>query len=274
MRKWVDNLITGILGGFIVLLLGCEITMMVTDKTNGLPSLFGYSFLYVETDSMVGENKDSLAVGEGIVIKRKNPDSVEVGEVITFYDNETTAKASPTHQLVTHRVMDIDRSDPNDLIYYCFGDNVNSGSNVSSTLKYPDVANIVHEEYYKGSLVAHSLGFGSFLKATQETWFMPVTVFGPLLIIAIWQGAEMLVDGHKAEKEEQAQIEALMVAAGVDPKDERIHLLYEEKFRYRIELEKESAEAKKKEKERFRKEAMKEKKRQMAALRKESGGGK
>jgi hypothetical protein len=56
VKKWVDNLITGILGGFIVILLGCEITMMVTEKKSGIPSVMGYSFLYVQTDSMVGTN--------------------------------------------------------------------------------------------------------------------------------------------------------------------------------------------------------------------------
>lgn len=268
MKKWLDNLITGILGGFIVLLLGAEISMMVTEKKNGIPSLFGYSFLYVKTDSMVGDNPDSLAVGDGIVIKHFDPEDVQVGQVITFLDMECKG-ATPTEQIVTHRVMDIDRTDPNDLIFFCFGDNPESHYNVSTVLTYPEVANVVHQQYYKGTLVTHSPNFGAFILSTQQTWFMPVTVFIPLGLIAIWEGIDAFREGRKEEKELQKEVAEAMAAAGIDPKDERSRLLYEEKFRYKVELKHEIEEALAREKAKFEKEFDRAKKDEKARLKKE-----
>jgi hypothetical protein len=276
MKKWVDNLITGILGGFIVLLLGAEITMMVTEKKNGIPSLFGYSFLYVKTDSMVGDNPDSLAVGDGCVIRYRDPSTVTVGTVITFYDEYTTDTAKPTDELVTHRVMEIKGYKDLGDCFFCYGDNVQSSSNVGKGVYDGSLANIVPFRNYKGSLVSHSKGLGDFIKNTKQTWFMPVTVFVPLALIAVWEGVDIFREGRKAEKEEDAEIEAAMVAAGVDPKDEKTRLLYEEKFRYKIELKHEVEEAKKAEKARFAKTLAAEKKKEKARLEKEAlkGDGK
>ncbi|MCI2111716.1 MAG: hypothetical protein LKK13_05225 [Bacilli bacterium] len=264
MKKWVDNLLSGILGAFIVILLGCEITMIATERKNGLPSLFGYSFLYVKTDSMVGDRPDSLLVGDGIVIKRYDPSAVEVGDVITFYDEKVSSGYVPTHGLVTHRVYDI-KTEDDGLVFYCTGDNASSGRNAY---------NIVTAADYKGTMVAHSLAFGSFLEATQETWFMPVTVFVPLGLLAIWEGIDIFRDGRKAEKEEQAQVEAMMAEAGVNPKDEGTRLLFEEKFRYKIELRREAEEAMKKERARYRKELAKARKKAGSETREETGENK
>jgi hypothetical protein len=273
VRKWIDNLITGILGGFIVILLGCEITMMVTERKSGIPSVLGYSFLYVQTDSMVGTKSDSLNVGEGIVIKHYDPTTVKVGTVITFYDEYTTPTATATKLIVTHRVMEIKPYKDYGDCFYCFGDNSESSSNVGKGVYDGTLANIVPFTNYKGSLVNHSMGLGNFIKSTKQTWFMPVTVFIPLALIATWEGIDIFREGRKAEKEEQKEIEDAMIAAGVDPKDEATRLLYEEKFRYKIELKHEIEDAKAAEKARFEKELAAEKQKEKERLRKEMAKG-
>ena len=71
-----------------------------------LASLFGFSPLSVQTDSMTGKNKDSFNAGDLIVISsvddRKN---LKVGDVITFWD-----LIGGTKQLNTHRIVEIDDS--------------------------------------------------------------------------------------------------------------------------------------------------------------------
>jgi hypothetical protein len=102
---------------------------------------------------------------------------------------------------------------------------------------------------------------------------MPVTVFIPLAIIATWEGIDIFREGRKAEKEEQKEIEDAMIAAGVDPKDEATRLLYEEKFRYKIELKHEIEDAKAAEKAKFEKELAAEKQKEKERLRKEMAKG-
>ena len=100
-KKIASKIVDVVLGALIVLILGLQIDMFITKNNNfGIPSLFGYSFMEVLTDSMEGENQDSFDAGEGVVIQKHNVEEVKAGDVIAFY-SETIGYC------VSHRVVEI-----------------------------------------------------------------------------------------------------------------------------------------------------------------------
>ena len=100
-KKIASKIVDIVLGALIVLILGLQIDMFITKSNNhGIPSLFGYSFMEVLTDSMEGDKDDSFAAGEGIVIQKKDVNDVRAGEVIAFY-------SEAIGYCVSHRVIEI-----------------------------------------------------------------------------------------------------------------------------------------------------------------------
>ena len=100
-KKIASKIVDVVLGALIVLILGLQIDMFITKNNNfGIPSLFGYSFMEVLTDSMEGENPDSFDAGEGVVIQKRDVNEVKAGEVITFYSEQI-------QYCVSHRVIEI-----------------------------------------------------------------------------------------------------------------------------------------------------------------------
>jgi PKD repeat protein len=185
MKKWVSHLIDGVMGFFIVGLFGLQITMMISEKNNyGVPSLFGYSFMQVLTDSMAkpnGQTTDttyedltdsdgkaitvtklgplSLDQYTGIIIEKADPSSIKVGEVITFYSDVLEAP-------VTHRVIEIKKDTDNTYVFYTFGDNPESLTcstwvNNKIACSYPANKDTVKEKYLIGRVLWHNDAFGS-----------------------------------------------------------------------------------------------------------------
>ena len=100
-KKIASKIVDVVLGALIILILGLQIDMFITKNNNfGIPSLFGYSFMEVLTDSMEGENPDSFDAGEGVVIQKRDVNDVKAGEVITFYSEQI-------QYCVSHRVIEI-----------------------------------------------------------------------------------------------------------------------------------------------------------------------
>lgn len=101
-KKKVGRIIVDcILGGLIVLVLGMQVNTMLTKKDNyDVPSLFGYSFMQVLTDSMEGSAPDAFDAGEGIIIQKKDVNEVKPEDVITFFSESI-------HFCVSHRVQEI-----------------------------------------------------------------------------------------------------------------------------------------------------------------------
>lgn len=101
-KKKIGKIIVDcVLGGLIVLVLGMQVNTMLTKKDNyDVPSLFGYSFMQVLTDSMEGSATDAFDAGEGIIIQKKEISEVKPGDVITFYSESIKF-------CVSHRVQEI-----------------------------------------------------------------------------------------------------------------------------------------------------------------------
>lgn len=81
-----------------ILIVNCVLIVKNFTNPDKPPSLFGYTPMIVLTDSM----DPLIAEGDIILSKTVDPDSVEVGDVISFFD-----PSSPDDAILTHRVIEI-----------------------------------------------------------------------------------------------------------------------------------------------------------------------
>ena len=266
VRKWASRLVTA----FLLLLVGfvgyCQVSMVVTMNSNyGVPSVFGYSFLYVATDSMEGDLPDSLPVGTGIVIQDVDPHSIAPGDIITFY---YPAIGAPD----THRVHEIEEDEEGNLTFYTRGDNLNAQlSNGQWDENYREV---VPEEHYLGKVVSHSKSFGTFLTYVSPQvpsdhnharWVFPLLVILPLAICAAITIISTVRQLRKEGKEEKEAIAKAMAEEGIDQSDEAKVLAFEEKWRFKKELREQYEREKEKERKKLLKEMKKKEKSEAGA---------
>ena len=254
-----------ILGLLVALMLYIEVSFVVTANhagNYGVPSAFGHSFLYVATDSMVGDNPDSLNQGTGIIIRHDDPSQIKEGDVITFYYPRLQ---NPD----THRVLSIVENEDGTRTFLTRGDNLHAWSCAGQPNNTcPETAwESVDEKYYIGTVVWHSDGFGTFLTlvspqagaaAGRTAWLGPVLILVPILGIILSSTIDTAKQYRKEKKAYEQELHAAMLEAGVDPNDEKAALLFEEKYNYKKDLREQMEKEKAKEKARLRKELEKE----------------
>lgn len=276
MKKGVSVALDILLGGVVVFLAYCQISMMVSmnqPENYGVPRLFGGSVLYVVTDSMAEdthpeatpEQKEEtervgsmypishIEPGSGVFIEKVDPSSIQVGDVITFYYE---ALGAPD----THRVMEIVEpcEESNyQYVYLTRGDNLHSSFG-SWDVSYRD--DPVFEDKLIGKVTRVSSFLGGVLKFVSPgvpggyaVWFVPLLVVIPISFIAVSmiRGA---VKEEKVEKEAlEAEVREAMIKDGKDPNDEAAHYMYEEKIAYKRELRILMEKEKAKERERIQK---------------------
>ena len=83
------------------------IASVTANRTGGEPSVFGYVFSSVQTDSMQGTiNKGDFVVGKLI----DNDTEIKVGDIITFRDYYYGEKMTVTHRVI--EILDPETSSP------------------------------------------------------------------------------------------------------------------------------------------------------------------
>lgn len=89
----VLDIITNVLVVPVLLVaLVCSILMFSAKKHNAVPSLFGYSAVKILTGSMAYTDpsctivQEEFAVNRTVLVKKVNPESLQVGDVIAFYE--------------------------------------------------------------------------------------------------------------------------------------------------------------------------------------------
>ncbi len=93
----------------ILLLLFSIMNIRAGNRNDGFPNIFGKGFLSVQTSSMDGDKEDSFKAGDLLIVsvfKEKNFDSLEVGQVVTFYDPTVNNNQGG---LNSHRIVYIHR---------------------------------------------------------------------------------------------------------------------------------------------------------------------
>jgi signal peptidase len=144
-------------------------TMLFTRDEYSVPNVFGYSYLSIATNSMEGDNPDSLFVGDLIVINRKvDKTNLKVGQIITF---ETFINGK--RALNTHRIVSVTGS-ANNVKYETQGDNVNQ----------PDLV-LVSPSEVVGVFQKKMPGAGKFIDFLQSpTGFFVLIVLPALLFLS------------------------------------------------------------------------------------------
>lgn len=104
-----------------ILVINCTLLIKGWTNSKEIPSIGGVFPMIVLSDSMYPE----FASGDLILCRVKEPEEVEIGDVISYYDPQSTDSA-----VVTHRVQSI-TSDENGVAFMTKGDFNNSADPVA-----------------------------------------------------------------------------------------------------------------------------------------------
>lgn len=106
--KRIINIVTTVLSCLVLgVILFCLISVSISKIKGEQPNLFGYSFLYILTDSMEPE----LPVGTSILVKKCSADDVKVGDYVTYKTDDELYSASGV-KYVTHKCIESAHVDP------------------------------------------------------------------------------------------------------------------------------------------------------------------
>lgn len=99
----------------LIFVIGLTVFVSVLNASAGkVPSVLGFSVLQVQTGSMEPE----IPVGGIVITFKVKPDSLKVGDIISFYSNDTTISG----KVNTHRIVEIKDSDSGERIFKTKGD--------------------------------------------------------------------------------------------------------------------------------------------------------
>ena len=99
----------------VILIFGLTIFVSVLRASAGkAPSVFGFSVLQVTSGSMEPE----IPVGGIVIVRKVKPDSLKVGDVISFYSNDVDISG----KVNTHRIIEIKQSESGEKIFRTKGD--------------------------------------------------------------------------------------------------------------------------------------------------------
>ena len=164
------------------------IASITANRTGGQPSVMGYVFSSVQTNSMQGTiDKGDFVVGKLIDDNTK----IKEGDIISYYDY-----IGGKQVVVTHRVIEI--IDPDTVPGY-----VTQGDNE----KYPD--DIVKTRDTLHSVYKFRIPFlGKFIDFLKTPFGFIITLVIPLLSFIAWQAYKLILlffKSKQAELEEQAE---------------------------------------------------------------------
>lgn len=99
----------------VIFILGLTIFVSVLRASAGkAPSVFGFSVLQVTSGSMEPE----IPVGGIVIVRKVKPESLKVGDVISFYSNDVDISG----KVNTHRIVEIKQSESGEKIFRTKGD--------------------------------------------------------------------------------------------------------------------------------------------------------
>lgn len=161
MRKTLSSIITGLSLMLFAISIGIMFVATTAVKNNELMYIFNISFSLIPSESMVGDQEDSLDKYDMVILKNKPFEDLEIGDVIVFqsktYQNGTYIDFLKIHRIVGGTVEDGFITQGDNTITNPNTDQFDSGS----TMIYADPA--VTEDTYQGTL------------STKVTFIKPLT---------------------------------------------------------------------------------------------------
>lgn len=158
-------------------------------KSEGPPSILGVTPLVVLTGSMDGDQKDSFPTGSMIFLKE--PEDLEVGDIIAYKD-----PASSKLSIVTHRIIEVITEEDGRVYYRTKGDANNA-----------EDPNAIPSGMIIGQYFFHLPHMGDFSLFLQEPIGMLLFIGVPILLFIGYDGIRGKVS-KKKKTDEQAELEA------------------------------------------------------------------
>ena len=203
-KNIVITLVNAISIGIILVAVLIMANVVFTPKGN-TPKVFGYHVLRIVTGSMEPTyGKDSL-----ILVKYRNPEEIEVGDVISFYSNDPTLEGAVN----THRVVEIER-DGGRITFTTRGD-----ANNADDLYRTDSRAVI------GVVIGSSLILGKLSRLVSNPLIFVPFILLPLVIMIIRSLIQAIRSARTLAKEE----EKAMISKALEE--------YREAERFRKELE-------------------------------------
>ena len=163
----------------------------VNDANNkSKPSLFGYKFYIVLSDSMSATH---FSAGDLIVVKEVDVDSLQVGDIITFKSEFEGSKG----EIVTHQIVEVVKKDGQSIKYRTKG---SSNDNVDESLVGP--------EYIQGKYIFDIPKLGYFIEFMRTPTAYILFVAFPFTIL-IGHEIYKVIKIINTDKKEKRQLEKL-----------------------------------------------------------------
>ncbi len=197
VRK-VINVIVDILVILVLLISIMVVVLALTSKSSGIPNLFGYAPLSVQSDSM----KSTLNEGDLIFSKVSTDlnDKFKVDDIVSFYQN-----IGGEERLNTHRIVEIVQEDGIEK-YRTQGDNKDTNPEPDEELKNPSEILAV----YTGTRIPGAGRVLSFIR-TQLGFFLCILL--PMIIFFVYEAIRVILNIIAYNKEKAMEAAAETVAS-------------------------------------------------------------
>lgn len=173
--------IVNILATAVIVLAVYMLLMVVLTPRGEVPSMFGHTVFRTLTGSMAPEiPRDSM-----IVVKKTDPDEIQVGDVITFYSDDPELDGAVN----THRVTQIQQTDSG-LVFTTKGD-----ANALED-RYP-----VTQDRLIGKVVFSSVLLGKAVRLSSNPLIFIPLILVPLVVILILNLRRVWIAAKELEQE-------------------------------------------------------------------------
>ena len=229
-----------------VLLIGlfCSILMFSAKQHNGVPSLFGYSAVRILTGSMNTSEQPEFAEGNVVLVKKVNPETLMVGDIIAFYkyvapeDEETiqtfasastlnvdldfsdyvggtTNEASSSgSDVIFHRIVDIEpyyNPDTGELEHYFFETKGDNNQDSDSYIDSDGVSQpaLIRDDFVVGVYTPSSgfvTGLFSFCASTTGIVCLVLLPAGIILVMVSISLVEQIKSASNEKKENRKKL--------------------------------------------------------------------
>lgn len=210
--KRIFNIIVDVIVVLILIVSIFIVALSLTSKSSGVPNIFGYAPLSVQSNSMEPTiNVDDVIIGK---VTEDLTQKYEVGDVVTF-----PIEIDGVQTFNTHRIVEV-FEDQGITYYRTQGDN--EKTNPTPDEKLQTSSTIVAE--WTGTRIPKIGGFLSFIR-TQLGFFLCVLL--PMMIFFVYEAIRVVINIIEYNKEKAAE-EAAKAVAGSELTEEQKQRAIEE----------------------------------------------
>ena len=191
----ISAVIMGLLTIILLPVLIINVTLIIKGSQGGVapPDVFGIAPLAVTTGSMEGDKPDSFSEGALIfaqILSDEDKQSLEVGQIITYYDEEQDGSLSYT----THRIVEVVKNSSGQIVSVITRGDANNASDGEKNL-----SNVV------GRCVYSVAGLGSFAMFLQTPAGILVFVGIPVIAFIAYDAIRITLYNRKVREQDRSE---------------------------------------------------------------------